>query len=57
MTVQPKKRGRGRPRKCARLVTLSRVPEEVREILKARAIAEGMSQTDLLINLIHNGVV
>ena len=28
------------------------MPEDVREVLRARAEAEGMTQTDLLINLI-----
>ena len=51
--MQPqKKRGRGRPRKYARVVSLPKVPEDVRETLKVRAKTEGMSQTDLLINLI-----
>ena len=52
MTVQPKKRGRGRPRKYARVVSLPKVPEDVKEVLRARAEAEGMTQTYLLINLI-----
>ena len=53
MTVQPKKRGRGRPRQEVRSRGfLAESAEDVRETLKVRAKTEGMSQTDLLINLI-----
>ena len=47
-----KARQRGRPRKYDRVVSLPKVPEDVKEVLRARAEAEGMTQTDLLINLI-----